>query len=331
MSESDSLPIEVDDQAPIAVAVQVAEQIKLLISTGKLKPRDTLPTVIQLAESLKLSHNTIAAVYSDLIEAGYLVAQRGKGTFVAQSKVVQKLLERQHFYQLLDRAFAVGLQLGLSPAEFGTSAYARATFLSQCRVSPLLLVFVGRRARDLNSYLQTIESEIDRPLVFLHLEDLRANEPVALSKLFAADLAITCPECLQQVTQIAAPKREVIAVDSEPDFQVLTQISALPCNAQVLLVCKQIAEAESMKQLLQRTGICHINFQLVDIECIQHNRQLLETSDIVYAHCSVYNFVRAISSQPEKVMSIKFRISQASAAVLKTRLIAIQLGKQNNK
>lgn len=331
MSESVPLPITVDDQAPLPVAVQIAEQIKLLIAIGELKPGDTLPTVIQLAECLKLNHNTIAAAYSDLIEVGYLIAQRGKGTFVAQNKVIQQLLERQHFYQLLDQAFAVALQLCLTPAEFGTAAYARAIFLSQCQVSPLQLVFVGRRARDVNSYLQTIESEINHPLAFLQLEDLRASQPVALSKLLAADLVITCPECLQEVTQIAAPKQEVIGVDSEPDFQVLTQISALPCDTQVLLVCKRLAEAESIKQLLQRTGVCHINFELVDMECIQYNRQLLEKADAVYAYCSVYNFVRAISSQPEKVRSIKFGISQASAAVLKTRLTAIQFGKQNNK
>ena len=44
------LPIFIDNSAPITINAQIAEQIKLLIATGKIHPGDALPTVTQLAK-----------------------------------------------------------------------------------------------------------------------------------------------------------------------------------------------------------------------------------------------------------------------------------------
>lgn len=85
----------VDTSAPITINAQVTEPIKLLIAHKKLKSDDALPTVTQLAKHLGVNHNTVAAIYSHLTETDYLVAQRGKGTFVANTQVVQNLINFQ--------------------------------------------------------------------------------------------------------------------------------------------------------------------------------------------------------------------------------------------
>lgn len=320
---SNLLPIIVDVQAPLLITVQIAEQIKLLIAMGHLKPGDALPTVIQLAEHLQINHNTIASVYTNLIEAGYLVAKRGRGTFVAENGVVQQAQSRLHFYQLLEQAFGAATATGLSPSEFGAVAYARAMSLSQRTVAPVQLVFVECLLQDAGSYFYPIQAEIDRPLLFLQLEDLQSDQPEALSKLRTADLVMTAARHVREVFQITAPEQEVVGVVAQPDLHLLAQIAALPRDTQVLLICRELVGGETMKQMLEQYSVSHLSLQAAGIEQIQQNRQLLDKADVVCASRLVYDYVREISFQPEKVMKFSFGIDQASTSILKARLEGI--------
>ena len=53
------------------------------MATSRLKPGDQLPTVRQLAVSLRINANTVARVYADLERSGAIETRRGVGSFVA--------------------------------------------------------------------------------------------------------------------------------------------------------------------------------------------------------------------------------------------------------
>ncbi len=319
-------PLFVDTQAPITINAQIAEQIKLLIATGDLQPGDTLPTVTQLAKHLKVNHNTIAAVYNYLIESGYLVAQRGKGTFVAHTQVVQNIIIHKEFYNLLGQAFNAAVMTGLSPSEFGAAAYAQAAILNQHAAAPLKLVFVEYLQHSTGVY-ENIQSEIKLPLLFICLEDLKINKSKVLKELLAADLVITTARHQWEVTKLTAPEQEVITVNLKPDLQLLAQISSLPRNALMLLICQEKATSGVMKQMLQQAGISHINFQSLDLEYLQKNHQILDEVDAVCASRLVENYVRQYSIEPSEVMVFNFSVDETNMSVLKARLAAIQLAK----
>jgi len=327
MTNPSFISITVNSQAPIQINAQIIEQIKLLIVGGKLKPGDILPTVIQLAGYLQVNHNTVAAVYNHLIESGYLVAQRGRGTFVANTEVVQKLLSHQYFYNLLGQAYTAASQFGLDPSEFGTAAYAQAVTLSQHQSEPLALVFVECSQHQADMYLDAIQSETGTPLLFLNLEDLKSGQPIALKKLFTADLVITTAQHMWEVTQIAAAEQEIMKIEAKPDLQVLIQISSLPRGTRVLVACCRKAGSEILKQMLEEAGISHLSLQAVDFEYIQRNCQLLAQVDAVYASPLIYHDVRKVSPQPEKIVLFNLSIKQTNISVLKARLAAIQSGK----
>jgi len=317
------LPILVNSQAPITINAQIAEQIKLLIAMEELQSGDALPTVTQLAKHLEVNHNTIAAVYNDLTESGYLVAQRGKGTFVAHTQAIQKIITYKELYNLLGQAFSTAAIVGLSPSEFAGAAYAQAVMLSRHSAAPLKLVFVGGLPHNADIY-EVIQSEVGLPVLFLHLSELKASQPQALRELLAAALVITTVQHLWEVTQIAAPEQEVIAVDVKPDVQLLTQISSLPRHAKMLLVCQSEAGSAVMKRMLEQAGISHINIQAVCLEGFRQNRQLLSQVDVVCASRLVEDIVRQYSPQPDKVMVFNFSIEPTNMSVLKARIAAIQ-------
>ena len=321
---SNSLLIKIDEKSPIPINVQIAEQIKLLIATKNLKPGDPLPTVTQLAKFLGLNHNTIASVYTDLIKADYLVAQRGKGTFVAQGEAINVLLQTQHLYRLIDPAYLAAEQIGLSPSSFGIMSYARAVTLNHSPSNLPKCVFVECNEHDTFAFLEAIKLEISHPLLLIRLEDLQAEKPEAMSKIQAADLIITTSFHVEEISQYTHSNQEVICVRLTLDWSPLTNLAALSNEARALLVCRGIVGSTSMKQIVERTGISHLNLKYMSLKQFQDNLHLLKEFEVVYVSSLVYDLVYELSAQSEKIKRFEFRLSSESAALVKTRLVAMQ-------
>ncbi len=319
-------PVVVDTSAPITINTQITEQIKLLIATGKLQSGDALPTVTHLAKHLGVNHNTVAVVYNYLIESGYLIAQRGKGTFVADAQAVQNIITHKEFYNLLDQAFSYATIIGLCVSEFAGAAYAQGVMSSQDTVNTLKLVFVDCLHNSAGVY-EAVQLEITQDVLLLYLEDLKAGKPEVLKDLLAADLVITTVQHLWDVTEVTESQQEVIGVDIKPDLQLLTQISSLPSDALMLLVCEEETGSEEMKNMLELAGIAHIKFHALGLENIKQNPQLLEQASAVCVSKHVEDYVRQYSSQPNKIMVFNFCLFETNLSVLKARIAAIKLTK----
>jgi GntR family transcriptional regulator len=74
--------VDVNDAMPLHA--QLERSIRVAIASHRLKPGDQLPTVRQLAVSLRINANTVAKVYTHLERTGALETRRGVGTFVAE-------------------------------------------------------------------------------------------------------------------------------------------------------------------------------------------------------------------------------------------------------
>lgn len=98
---------------------QIADQIKLLVASGSVRPGDRLPAVRQLAAQLKINPNTVARAYAMLIDEGVIGGQHGRGTFVLHPPTTarQRKLRREQVEKIIDEAVAEALRLGISMAE----------------------------------------------------------------------------------------------------------------------------------------------------------------------------------------------------------------------
>lgn len=141
----------------------------------------------------------------------------------------------------------------------------------------------------------------------------------------AADLVVTTTPNLWEVTQIAAPEQEVIAVDVKPDLNLLTKISSLPRNARILLVCIEREDSLAMRRLLERTGISHVEFQALSLKELQQNRQLFEQADGVCTSLAAENRLRQYFSQSDKIIVFNLSVDQTSMSILKARISSLQL------
>jgi len=87
-----------------------------------------LPTVRQLAGFLRINRNTAARVFADLERAGYVMCEKGRGTFVAQPRAAVGAAppRMSTMARLVDETLAQAQRLGFSGAEFAAALYTRA-------------------------------------------------------------------------------------------------------------------------------------------------------------------------------------------------------------
>lgn len=109
---------DINPSAPSPIWLQIEEGIRRMISLGALKPGDAVPSVRDLAKSLRVNPNTVARVYQHLTEGGVLAVRRGEGTFVADAPSVPKKSERHEKLRDAATAYAgTAIAIGASPDE----------------------------------------------------------------------------------------------------------------------------------------------------------------------------------------------------------------------
>jgi GntR family transcriptional regulator len=112
------------DAAPIWR--QIEEGMRRMIALGALSPGDAVPSVRELAQSLRVNPNTVARAYQRLTEHGVFAVRRGEGTFVSESPSQPKRAERNEVLRdgavrYASAAIAVGASLDDAVEELGTS------------------------------------------------------------------------------------------------------------------------------------------------------------------------------------------------------------------
>ncbi len=78
------LTFSVNPNSPIAVYVQIENQIQFAIAAKKLKPGDFLPSVRSMSAQLDTNPNTVTKAYRDLELLQLVHSRRGVGVTVAE-------------------------------------------------------------------------------------------------------------------------------------------------------------------------------------------------------------------------------------------------------
>lgn len=79
-----------DNERPIYI--QLVEKLELNIISGKIKPGERIPSVRELALTLKVNPNTMQKALAELESNGLIYTERTNGKFVSDNK---KLIEER--------------------------------------------------------------------------------------------------------------------------------------------------------------------------------------------------------------------------------------------
>lgn len=83
------MDICLDRESEVPLRRQLAEQIIFLITVGKFRPGQQLPSVRELARRLKIHRNTVSEAYKDLVRRTWVARQRGSRLVIGSHDILQ--------------------------------------------------------------------------------------------------------------------------------------------------------------------------------------------------------------------------------------------------
>ena len=89
----------------VPIYLQIVNQVKYLVASGRLAPGEELPPIRTLAEQLLINPNTVARAYRELELAGVVNKRRTAGTYVSDG--ASPLARRQRLKIVTERIDAL--------------------------------------------------------------------------------------------------------------------------------------------------------------------------------------------------------------------------------
>jgi GntR family transcriptional regulator len=97
--------IHISPNDGVPIYLQIVNQVKYLVASGRLVPGEELPPIRVLAEKLLINPNTVARAYRELETAGIVTKRRTAGTYVSDAG--SPLARRERLKILTERADAL--------------------------------------------------------------------------------------------------------------------------------------------------------------------------------------------------------------------------------
>ncbi|APW60785.1 GntR family transcriptional regulator [Paludisphaera borealis] len=107
--------IHISTNEGVPIYLQIVNQVKYLVASGRLSAGEELPPIRVLAEQLVVNPNTVARAYRELEGAGLVEKRRTAGTYVADNGSRLARGERLKILaERIDALLAESRQLGVS-------------------------------------------------------------------------------------------------------------------------------------------------------------------------------------------------------------------------
>ena len=110
--------IHISSSDGVPIYLQIVNQVKYLVASGRLAAGEELPPIRVLAERLVVNPNTVARAYRELEGAGVVEKRRTAGTFVSEAGSPLARRERLKILtERVDALLAEARQLGIAVSE----------------------------------------------------------------------------------------------------------------------------------------------------------------------------------------------------------------------
>jgi GntR family transcriptional regulator len=99
------MQLHISSSDGVPIYLQIVNQVKYLVASGRLKPGEEMPPIRVLAKKLVVNPNTVARAYRELEMDGVVTTRRTAGTYV--SDAVSPLTRRERLRILAERIDAL--------------------------------------------------------------------------------------------------------------------------------------------------------------------------------------------------------------------------------
>ena len=109
------MKFEFDNNIPIYL--QLVEQLKIYIISGKMSPGERLPSVRELALKTKVNPNTVQKALAELEDLKLVYTERTNGKFVTMDQKLISKYKKEYAYELSKKYFLGMESIGFDKAE----------------------------------------------------------------------------------------------------------------------------------------------------------------------------------------------------------------------
>jgi GntR family transcriptional regulator len=112
------LQIHISPNDGVPIYLQIVQQVKYQVASGRLAPGAEMPPIRVLAEKLLVNPNTVARAYRELELAGVVTKRRTAGTYVSDAGSPLARRERLRILtERIDALLAEARQMNISTEE----------------------------------------------------------------------------------------------------------------------------------------------------------------------------------------------------------------------
>ena len=101
----------------IPIYIQLVEQLKICIISGKIKPGDRLPSVRDFALQTKVNPNTMQRALVELEELNLIYTERTNGKFVTTDQKLIEKYKKQYAEELTNKYLSSMQDIGYEQQE----------------------------------------------------------------------------------------------------------------------------------------------------------------------------------------------------------------------
>ena len=105
--------LTLDPESKTPIYLQIVQEMKTLVMTGKLHPHEQIPSVRKAAKSLAVNPNTVQKAYAALEREGILYSVTGTGDVVADNAARIKEMRKQEIREMFQRVTREARDSGL--------------------------------------------------------------------------------------------------------------------------------------------------------------------------------------------------------------------------
>jgi GntR family transcriptional regulator len=259
--------LQINQKSHVPVHVQLEEQIKHLILTGRFEVGSRLPSIRAMAGFLRVNRNTVARVISDLEREGFVESRRGSGVYVVEPPVDEEELKRQ---EVLERVLDLAAAQGVSVEELGYALLAR-TGVKPQQKTPIL--FVECTVPELDQFAVELEDQLPVEVERVLIEDLPARLSEAEEPPWR--LAVTTFFHVHEVQDLMEPLGiETVALLAEATLESLQRLTELPEGSSVGVVGNSQTCMENLSRSLEGAGLDHLELTETYIDRVDEARAL---------------------------------------------------------
>lgn len=106
---------QIELASPKPVYLQLIDQVKLALASGRLRTGDRLPPIRDVAAQVRVNRNTVARVYAELEREGIVYTRAGQGCFISdRGSSLSRAEQRRQVFSHLEEIIAQARLFGMT-------------------------------------------------------------------------------------------------------------------------------------------------------------------------------------------------------------------------